>query len=197
MDRGFVVYAHFVDGEPDPFYIGEGRPKRARDRSNRNRYWRFKVEKHGGFRHEIVASGMSKSEAESMERALIREHRARGTRLTNICAGPMFDRGGRAGRPKHEHPMFGRRFSAPWIAESNRRRSGLKLKPRPDLAERNRAGGLRHYTRAVVCVETGVEFPSIVLASEFAGVHDSKIHRALKEGGRSGGYRWRYVNTMR
>lgn len=193
MDTGFVVYQHFVEGDSLPFYVGEGRLKRAHSRANRNRYWRFKVEKHGGFRVEIVAQGLTKSEAEAEERRLIQKYRDEGVLLTNCAAGPLFDGHWLIGRPKSDHPMYGKRFSAPWIAESNRRRAGQKLRPRPDLVTRNKAGGIPHFKRPVRCVETGKVYESVVAAANAVGVHDSKVHRALKEGGRSGGYHWQYL----
>lgn len=197
MDSNFVVYMHFVDGESEPFYIGEGRVKRSKSRFGRNRYWKFVVKKHGDFRVEIVADGLQKSEAEDMERKLITLHRSRGVRLTNICDGPMYSSDWLKNQTKENHPRFGARFDAPWIEESNRRRAGAKLQPRPDLVERNKLGLAKHYSRSVRCIETNQEFESSVAAAMHAGVHNSKICRALKEGGRSGGCHWVYVDPER
>lgn len=196
MDRRFCVYAHFVEGEQLPFYVGEGTAKRSRSSSSRNRYWNFKVSMHGGFRVELIADGLLKSEAEILEFTLIHLLRLAGAAECNFCDGPWY-RSWLAGAPKEIHPAFGRRFSAPWVAESNRRRAGQKLKPRPDLAERNRTSRPRHFTRPVQCIETGVIYESVVRAAEAAGVHDSKIHRAMRTGWMSGGFHWRHVSEER
>lgn len=196
-DLRFCVYAHFVDGEEDPFYIGEGTLKRAKSRSSRNRHWNFKASKHGGFRVEILAHGITKAEAVAMEARKIAELRARGVVLTNVCEGPAYPRCWILGLPSEQHPRFGARFKAPWISESNSRRKGQALKPRPDLAERNRSQAIKHYARPVRCVETGVEFGSVNEAAASVNLHNSKICRALKLGTRSGGLHWEYVNSER
>lgn len=197
MDSNFVVYMHFVEGESDPFYIGEGREKRSKSRFSRNRYWNFVVAKHGGFRVEIVASGLTKADAEQMERKLIAAHREREVRLTNICDGTMFDSHWLAGKPKESHPSFGLRFEAPWIAESNARRAGRKMQPRPDLVERNKLGKAAHFTRAVRCIETGETFASLTKAGAHVGSDSSKIHRAVNTGCRARGFHWEYVDADR
>jgi len=48
-------------------------------------------------------------------------------------------------------------------------------------------------TRPVICVELNRRFDSILDASGFINVKPSAISRALRDGGRSGGYHWRYA----
>lgn len=158
QDRRFCVYAHYVDGDTDPFYIGEGTLKRSRGRDNRNRHWNFKVSKHGGFSVRIIKDCLTKPEAEQLERETIALMRKEGVQIVNVCDGPMYDKSWLVGQPKEMHPMFGARFDAPWIVESNKRRAGVPLKTRPDLAERNKLAAYKHYTRRVRCVETGLLF---------------------------------------
>ena len=197
MDTNFVVYFHFVDGESEPFYIGEGRIKRAYSKAHRNRHWHFKVNKHNGYTVKIAHTGLTKVEAEQLEKKLIAEYRAKGVTLTNICSGTMFDTHWLIGAPKEMHPMYGKTFSAPWISESNRRRTGTKMKPRPDLALRNKTQEFKRYTRPVRCVETGEIFPSLKAAADAVGSDTSKISRSISQGGRARGYHWEHVNPLR
>lgn len=197
LDRRFCVYAHFVEGEASPFYIGEGTARRSRDKFNRNRHWNFKVAKHSGFRVEVLCDLLTKAEAEQMERELIAEMRKRWVPIVNVCDGPMYDGNWLVGKPKELHPMFGKRFTAPWIAESNTRRKGLKQKPRPDLSARNKAAQYKHYTRPVRCVETGQIFESARAAEVSIGVSKGKVTRAVKQGYRTMGFSFEYVSNER
>jgi hypothetical protein len=111
------VYLHCAVDTGEVFYVGEGRPRRSRDRGNRNLWWRNKVAKHGGFTPEIVAEGISKEHALLLEGKLIEAFRKHGVILTNIRSGGtvhhwMFS------APRESHPMFGKRYKAPWIGES-------------------------------------------------------------------------------
>lgn len=197
MDTNFVVYFHYVDSESDPFYIGEGRLKRAYSNSHRNRHWHFKVNKHNGYSVKIMYTGLTKDEAQSIEETLIAEYRTKGVQLTNVCAGAMYKHCWMVGLPKEQHPMYGKHYPNPAVSESNKRRKGIKLKPRPDLVLRNQTQTINHYTRPVRCIETGEVFPSMTAAAIHVNIHNSKIHRAIKTGCRSRGYHWEYVNASR
>lgn len=196
-DRRFCVYSHYVDGEKDPFYIGEGTLKRSRGRDNRNRHWNFKVAKHGGFSVRIIKDGLTKLEAEQLERETIASMRQAGVQIVNICDGPMYDRSWLVGQPKEMHPMFGKRFDAPWIAESNSRRKGIKQKPRPDLSERNKLAEYKHFARQVRCVETGQVFESGKEAEMSIGASKGKVTRSIKQGYKTMGLHFEYVNSDR
>lgn len=192
-DRNFVVYAHYTLDTNELFYVGEGRPDRAYRKNHRNRYWKFKVAKHG-FKVVIVQSELTKLEAEAFEKQLIIEELGKGTNLTNMSVGPLFENHWLVGKPKELHPRYGVRFEAPWIAESNRRRKGLKLKPRPDLSERNRTGVFRRKTVKVMCVETGQVFDSVASAAKWAAVKANQISKVLSGTNKtSGGYTWKRV----
>jgi hypothetical protein len=194
MDTNFVVYGHTTQDTGELFYIGEGRPSRAYSKHNRNRFWRHKVARHG-FNVEVLHAGLSKQEAESTEARLIAEALERGDNLVNLCEGTIFGTHWLVGKPKELHPMWGKRFNAPWISESNRRRTGTKLKPRPDLAERNKKGNFRRCFKKVRCVETNVVFHSLTAAAEAVGVGISKISRAIQTGWRAGGFHWKFELT--
>ena len=50
--------------------------------------------------------------------------------------------------------------------------------------------------RAVRNIDTGEVFPSIAIAADMVGAKAPSISRAIRQGGRSGGYRWEYVNPL-
>ena len=46
--------------------------------------------------------------------------------------------------------------------------------------------------RRIICVETGVEYNSIVEASRLTGIKESNLSMALRSKGRAGGFHWNY-----
>ena len=58
---------------------------------------------------------------------------------------------------------------------------------------------LEHYTgpippRKILCIETGVIYPSVRSAAEFVGIKgETNISHAAKNNHQSGGYHWKYV----
>lgn len=196
IDTDFVIYAHFTADADELFYVGEGRPDRATSKFNRSRWWNFKAQKHG-FYAEILISGLSKEEAEEQETELIRLLKELGTNLINICIGPAFKDPWILRVPKEEHPMFGKRFKAPWISESNRRRVGEKRNVNPEdtkrLIERNKNGTFKRFMKPIKCIETGEIFPSIKAAGEKYGIRINHIARDMRAGGKTGGFHWEYL----
>lgn len=65
-DNRFFVYGHYTLDTDKLFYIGEGTKRRINDRSNRNRYWNFKVKKHG-FTSKVFHSNLTKEDAQKIE----------------------------------------------------------------------------------------------------------------------------------
>ena len=108
-DINFVVYEHYTSDTNELFYIGEGRPDRPYSHRHRNRYWKFKVNKHGGFTVKIVAENITKVCAEKLEKELIKEYKDKGIELTNLCDGTIFGTHWLIGKPKEIHPMYGKK----------------------------------------------------------------------------------------
>lgn len=52
----------------------------------------------------------------------------------------------------------------------------------------------RHFSREVVCVETGRRFPSIKAAAESIRASHTAVSQALRERYRCGGFHWRYAD---
>lgn len=184
-----MVYQHLTSDTGKVFYIGEGRPGRAFSKRNRNRWWRYVEAKHG-FEVKILAENLSKETALDLERLLMLEARELGLEITNICSGSMFADHWLLNAPKENHPMFGKRFKAPWVTESNKRRTGSKMKPRPDLVERNKSGNFKRYTKKVRCITTNETFNSVKEASLKYNFKPHHMARAIKMSYRLAGMYW-------
>ena len=172
MRNDFVVYAHYTLDTNELFYIGEGTLKRSKSTNHRNRFWKFKVSKHG-FKVRILYSNLTKQQAENIETRLIRNLKKRNSKIVNMCIGPMHKNHWILNISKEMHPMFGKKLPnvSKRIIEWNKQHSGVNspvygLK-RPDLIERNKKGNFKRYTVRIKCVETQQIFNSIKEANKF------------------------------
>lgn len=87
-----VVYIHKKKWGPDAgevFYVGYGAPSRPRVWKSRSPQW-FKIVKEFGYEVEIVAKGLSKSEALTQEALLIDKYS--WCKLANKRKGAKFRR---------------------------------------------------------------------------------------------------------
>lgn len=125
----YYVYLHT---RPDGvvFYVGKGRVKRAWSTRNRNPHWVAVVAKHGGFKVEISAQGLSEKAAIEAEAKLIAYHRKLGV-LTNIL-----DRGDIA---PSSHPEVAKKIalSLTGIKRSEETKAKLKAVVRTQEWRRN------------------------------------------------------------
>ena len=80
----FYTYAHYTKDTYELFYIGKGQGKRAYTEQNRNKWWKRKVSKHGGFFVELLALWETEQEALEHEAFLIDTFDLIGVQLTNI-----------------------------------------------------------------------------------------------------------------
>jgi hypothetical protein len=69
----FYIYIHKRKSDDAIFYVGKGSGKRCREAYGRNNLWNKIADKHG-FYAEIVADGLSESEAFDIERSLIDQY---------------------------------------------------------------------------------------------------------------------------
>lgn len=200
-ENRFVVYAHYTADTNQLFYIGEGTLERSKRTNHRNRYWNFKVAKHG-FTVRILYSGLDKQESQNIETRLIRNLLKRGVKLTNFCIGPLYKRSWLLNAPKELHPMFGKKNpkASERMKQYNKEHSGEKShvfgKKRKDLTERNKNGIFKRFAKKVKCVETGEIFSSIreaILA--FGGKPNSTSITKHLKGIRklAFGHHWEYV----
>lgn len=68
----FYVYAHYIPGDPLPFYIGKGSGYRITRRNDRSAWWKRIVNKYG-LEAKILYENLSYSEANNLEKKLIKE----------------------------------------------------------------------------------------------------------------------------
>lgn len=196
----YCVYAHITKDTNELFYIGEGIEKtRPYSTRNRNRYWNFKVKKHG-FVVKIIRSGLTKEEAENIESKIIIICKKLKINIVNFCVGPMIKNHWIKNATPDQYPNKGRKN--PKLSEIVRARNlgkygkdsnvyGLK---RPDLSKRNKEGNFNRFSRKIICIETGQIFESIKSANNFFG-KNYNIIRAIKENKTAGGYHWAYLEN--
>lgn len=200
IDKNFVVYEHYTPDTNELFYVGEGRPKRPYTTFSRNKYWKNKVEKHGGFVVKIIKKNITKLEAEELEFNLIKEYKEKGIKLTNLCDGTIFGSHWLVGKPKEMHPMFGKKRPNPTLAEWNKLHCG-DLSPtyglkRPDLVERNKSGNFKRFVKKVKCIETGEIYDSVKDVKIAFGKSTTNTDISKHLGGhrkKAYGYTWEYL----
>lgn len=109
----FYTYAHYKADTKEIFYIGKGSGRRAYDSSQRSKFWKSVVAKHG-FSVEILASWDCEKDAFSHEKFLIETFRSMGFRLCN-----MTDGGEGVSGYKMDEQTLKRRSAAIWLANQN------------------------------------------------------------------------------
>lgn len=167
------------------------------------------IKKYGwdGFDHEIFASNLTKEEAENMEKILIAQ-----LQTMNPEFGYNLSEGGYAPHPSEQtkqktsqalrgekNPMFGHKYSIEEREHLSQKLSG-KNNPRygvplSDETKRKIAEAQigSHGKRAVICVETGEVFSSLVEAAKAKNIkHPRQIGSAARGAANSaGGYHWK------
>ena len=115
------MYAHILDNEEVPFYIGKGKGNRAFDQTQRSKFWQRKASK--GYRVSLIKENLSESEALDFEKELISKYGRRDKRTG--CLVNMTDGGdgltnpsehvrkkiGDANRERFKDPNFREKFS--------------------------------------------------------------------------------------
>jgi DNA invertase Pin-like site-specific DNA recombinase len=188
-----ATYAHY---KPDGsmFYIGKGSIRRAYSKAGRNVVWNRTVEKHGGFKVEILGRWSTEQEAFDHEIFLIDTIKKMGTPLVNISDG---GRGSTGFRHTDEH----RAFKAKMMLERNpmsrpeirakQREALLVAMNRPDIKRHQRLArigkklseshveSLRNCHPMKPCVVNGVQYKSLMEASRMLGIRHGTLYRWL------------------
>lgn len=166
-------------------------------------HFRAAIQKYGweNIKHEILAEGLTKEQAEQMEIELIEKHNATDRRY-----GYNADNGGSApGRVSEEtrrkiseaqrgekHHYYGKHLSAEHRQKLGDAHRGKRYRARsaehckklseantgkhPDAAARAKMSAAKK--KAVVCVETGIRYASVTEAAAAVGVKASNISAA-------------------
>ena len=193
--RRYSVYMHeFPNGK---VYVGMTSRKPCERWSGGHGYkgqpqiWRAIVEfGWKNIRHRIIETGLTKSEAEELERVLIKIHRANdpahGYNIGNGgISGEIFSDSTRLkmkeARTGEKNPFYGRH-----LTEEHKEKIRGTRKSR-DIQPVNK--------RPVLCVETGVIYESTAEATRELGIHNYAIRRVCYgERKTAGGYHWEYVD---
>ena len=151
----------------------------------RNKYFSSAIKKYGwnNFKHEIVATGLSKLEAEKMEQSLIARYQSNvKTYGYNIKSG---------GDSNGKHAEESKR-----LMSVNRKGKGTQPKSEATKQKmrENHAGG--NAPKQVLCVETGEIYKSINDAARAVNINKKVISnccRGIIHYNTAGGYHWQFI----
>lgn len=224
----YTVYKHtFPNGK---VYIGITCQRNLNRRWNNGKGYKNQslmakaIDKYGweNIGHEVVATNLSKTDAEKLEIRLIAEHQSNnpqyGYNIDNggNCTGTHSEKtrqkisNAQKGAQNHSFgkpsPLKGKKMSADAIEKNRLSHLGQiphnkgkrmseeqKAKMRKPKTEEHRKKLSEAKAIPVVCVETGQRFISGKEASLQLGINRGSISRAVRENLKAGGYHWKYA----
>lgn len=142
-------------------------------------------------RHFVIESGLTKDEANAIERELIHRYRSNDRKY-----GYNIENGGNANGKVSEstkqklsksksgenNPFYGKHLTEEHKRKIRETRKHLDIQP--------------VNKRPVLCVETGVIYESTAQATKELGIHNYGIRRVCYgERKTAGGYHWKYIDT--
>ena len=165
----------------------------------------------GNFLHDILAEGLTREEAETLEDQYILEHKSNNPLYGyNVKTGGTYGKGMTAEARQHlsermrgdnnptrrcGHPLLGKKHTEAAKAKMSAAASARTGRvARPETREKMRAAQNK---RACVDLETGIVYQGLHEAAEATGLQAAKICAVCK--GRrktAGGKRWRYKEAM-
>ena len=149
------------------------------------------IEKYGwdNVIHTVIKCGLTKAEADAMERDLIKRYRSNDRKY-----GYNIENGGNAigkvsdttkrkqskSKTGEKNPFYGKHLTDEHKSKIRQTRKELDIQP--------------VNKRPVLCVETGVVYESTAQATKELGIHNYAIRRVCYgERKTAGGYHWKYV----
>ena len=181
--KKFSVYQHISPNGKK--YIGiTSQPVKRRWKNGtnyrNNPHFTHAIEKYGwdNFKHEVIATGLSKSDAEAIEVELIEKYDT-----TNPQKGYNITKGGNVRDKFTPETRLKISKSREKYRGKNHPRYGIKLSEETKLkiSQANYKGGRKpkpkkgYFTKPVRCITTGEIFPSIKAANEKFGITISSI----------------------
>lgn len=215
-EKTYVVYCHTApNGKKYVGLTGQSAIRRWNNGNGyrTNKHLRRAIEKYGwdAFSHEVLAGNLSEGEAKALEIKLIREFHS-----DNPAYGYNVSPGGEAladitkkrisaalsGRPgrkltEKEKELHRARLLGSHLSDETKRkislsRMGAKLSDNHRTAIREHNKG-KHPTTPVVCLDTGVSYPSLCAAAEDTGLCISSIRKVCRgERSHTKGTHWAY-----
>jgi hypothetical protein len=191
----YYTYAHFTKDTNELFYIGKGSFtkqgdfKRATACTGRNAFWKNKVNKHNGFKVEILAVWNTEQEAFAHEEFLISVMKEKLVNLTfggEGCSGRVQSK---AEKDKRANSHRGQKRSLESLANMSKaqKNNNVSLAVLAQAREKQK--------KQILCVDTGVVYNSLTEAGLLSGVSFQNISKACK-GIRqhAGGYKWKFID---
>jgi hypothetical protein len=169
---GYYIYLHIRLDNGMPFYVGKGKDRRSSVKRQRSAHWQNTVLKYG-YDILIVQSGLSEKDAFDLEKYWIkrlgRKDKKQGL-LVNFSDGGE----GSSGRPMNDKTKN-------IIIELNKKRINSQI-------QRHKVGSLfkgkfgkeHNRSKAVVCVETGIEYGSQLEAQRELKLSNGSVSWSIK-----------------
>lgn len=190
----YYVYLHLNKINQKKYY-GITSEKNPEDRWKKgyshNPHFSAAIKKYGwdNFEHIIIASNLSKKEAETMEYNLITSEQTNktefGYNLTSGGGAGVFRHSEESKKLMSEHtkgelnPMYGKQHSKETKAKISK---ALQSHPKT--------------SKKILCIETQIIYKSLREAERLTGINHSGISQAAQKDGKqktAGGYHWEYI----
>lgn len=193
-----MVYCHSRPTDGEIFYVGKGCANRATRSDSRNNYWSNVVEKHGGFDVEVVAQNLTEAEALKFEMVLIKGLRKAGANLCNLTDGGEGVSGFKHSAESKERMKItnrGKAKSGYKLSEEHRKKLSLAKLGKP-ASKLQVVASARGRWKPVICIDTGVEYPSIKEASKITGINSDSISFVCRGKRQTAGkMQWKFLNN--
>lgn len=172
MEKKFYVYLHVKKTTGEPFYIGKGYDKRAFIERNRSLHWKNIVNKYG---LDVIMIEEYLSEKDALKLEMYWIKRIGRNDLKN---GPLvnFTNGGdgSSGRPMNE------KTKAILRKINTGKPTSLKQKEKVSKLYKGKFGKDHNRSKAVICIETGVEYGSMSEASRMLKIATSSVSWSIR-----------------
>lgn len=193
-----MVYCHKRPTDGEVFYVGKGCAGRASRSDSRNNYWNNIVEKHGGFDVEVIAENLTEAEALKFEVALIKGLRKTGANLCNLTDGGEGISGFKHSEETKRRMRITNKFKAKSghkLSEDHRKKLSLAKSGKP-ASKLNVVASAKSRWKPVICIDTGVEYPSIKEASKITGINSDSISSVCRGKRKTAGkMQWEFLNN--
>lgn len=210
MNKRYYIYMH-INKTNQKKYIGMSCQKTYR-RFGKNgaryaecpKFWSA-IQKYGwaNFEHKILLSELSYEEACEKEIEMIALYNTTNNKYGyNTSKGGNSDSGellSQKWEDERFHQKMCEAMKEAWKDSEKRQRRSDTTKERwktKGFKEKAKVEIRKSIGKAVLCVETGIVYPTRIEASEALGICGANISRACKKGYLCGGFHWKYVSDV-